>query len=90
MDSLCRLGSLYRDQGRYTEAEPLLADCLATQLRVLQLDNVATLITMDFLAGLFKAQGRYDEAGPLYAECLRVRRETLGGRHTSTLSSMNS
>ncbi len=86
---ISRLAELYRDQGRYSEAEPL---CLqALQLRKVELGDrhPSTATSLNNLALLYQSQGRYDEAEPLYVEALEIYKAELGDRHPSTATSLN-
>jgi tetratricopeptide (TPR) repeat protein len=83
------LAEIYKAQGRYGEAEPLLREVLQGYRETLGPKHPDTLTSMNNLAGLYKAQGRYGEAEPLLREALQIRCETLGPKHPDTLGSMN-
>jgi CHAT domain-containing protein len=89
LTSLANLASLYQDQKRYGEAEPLFREALQTRRETLGARHPDTLTSLSNLAPLYSAQGRYDEAEPLSREALQTRRETLGARHPDTLMSLN-
>ena len=59
---------MYKDQGRYGEAEPILLETLEIRKRVLGEEHPSTLGSMNNLANLYRRQGRYDEAEALYLE----------------------
>ncbi|GAB6051221.1 CHAT domain-containing protein [Magnetospira thiophila] len=79
--SLYNLANLYKEQGRYTEAEPQYKRALAIREKVLGPDNVATASVINNLALLYQAQGRYAEAEPLYKRALAIMEKTMGTEH---------
>jgi CHAT domain-containing protein/Tfp pilus assembly protein PilF len=83
------LATLYSDQGRYGEAEPLHRDVLQARREVLGPRHPDTLGSLHNLAALYQSQGRYGEAEPLYRDALEARREVLGPRHPDTTQSLN-
>ena len=64
---------LYQAQGRYGEAEPLLAEALALRRETLGEAHPDTLHSINNMAFLYQRQGRYGEAEPLYAQALAGR-----------------
>ena len=87
--SVSKLGTLYRDQGRNDEAEPLYVRALEARERTLGPDHPDTLISVSNLGGLYSDQRRYAEAEPLYVRALEASERTLGPDHPSTLVSVN-
>jgi tetratricopeptide (TPR) repeat protein len=83
------LAGLLKDQGKLSEAEPLLCDVLRCYRETLGDTHPNTLISMNNLAFLLNEQGKVSEAESLYRDALRCRRETLGDTHPDTLTSMN-
>jgi CHAT domain-containing protein len=83
------LAVLYKDQGRYGEAEPLYRETLRLNREALGPRHSYTLAFMINLAVLYKEQGRYGEAEPLLLEAEPLLREALGPRHPHTLIAMN-
>ena len=79
------LGILYRVSGRLDKAEPLLAEALAAQRRVMGDSHPFTLSSINSLAVLYLMQSRYEEAEPLFRESLSGKRRSLGESHPSTL-----
>ena len=70
--SLNNLATLYVDQGRYAEAEPLLKRALGIMEKTApNHPNLATLL--DNLAELYTNMGRDDEAEKLLARAKRIR-----------------
>ena len=87
--SLNNLAELYRSQGRYSEAEPLLKRSLLIREEQLGADHPDTATSLNNLAGLYESQGRYSEAEPLYKRSLLICEEQLGADHPTTASSLN-
>jgi tetratricopeptide (TPR) repeat protein len=83
--SLGRLGNLYKAQGRYAEAEPLLLKAL----KLSKQKQTNTAFSLNNLATLYESQGRYPEAEPLYLQALEIKKNELGDRHPSTATSLN-
>jgi tetratricopeptide (TPR) repeat protein len=78
------LAALYRDEGKYEQAEQLLTRVLAVRRRVLGEQHPHTLITMDFLAKVYASEGKYSEARALYTKVLDMRLRVLGKDHPDT------
>ena len=57
------LGLLYKNWGRYEEAEPVIKQALAIRRGVLGDQHPDTAESLNNLAGLSHEQGRYAEAG---------------------------
>ncbi len=87
--SLNNLAALYKNQGRYAEAEPLYKRALAIYEKKLGPDHPDTGISLNNLAGLYKNQGRYAEAEPLYKRALAIDEKKLGPDHPDTATSLN-
>ncbi len=64
-ESLNGLAVVYRDQGRYTEAEPLLKRALSIREKALGPAHPDVIQSLNNLAGLYQDQGRTAEAEPL-------------------------
>ncbi len=80
-NSLANLGSLLRDAGRLTDAEPLLTQALEIR-RALHGDrHHETLVSLNKLALLRRAQGQHAEARQLFEQYVAGARETLGAQH---------
>jgi tetratricopeptide (TPR) repeat protein len=62
---LISLASLYFNQGRYADAEPLYKRALAIGEKALGVDHPDVAQSLNNLAGLYKEQGRYGDALPL-------------------------
>jgi tetratricopeptide repeat protein len=59
------LGTLHSVQGKFAEAEPILAQVLKAECRVLGAEHSETLNTMNNLGLLYQYQGKYAQAEPL-------------------------
>jgi tetratricopeptide (TPR) repeat protein len=85
---LHNLAKLYRDQGRYTDAEPLLKRSIAITQKVLGPDHPAVAESLDNLAGLYGDQGRHADALPLFKRSLAIRVKALGSDHPDVAMSL--
>lgn len=86
--SLNALAGLYRDYGRYEQAEPLHLRALEIKEKVLGPDHPDTAISLNNLASLYYHQGRYTEAEPLHLRALEIREKALGPDHPVTATSL--
>jgi tetratricopeptide (TPR) repeat protein len=86
---LNNLASLYQNQGRLTEAEPLLQRALAIREKALSRDNPEVATFLNNLALLYHAQGRYAEAVPLLQRALAIREKVLGRDDPDVATSLN-
>jgi CHAT domain-containing protein len=80
---------LYRSQGRYSEAEPLLKQALAVRKRALGETHPDVATSLNSLALLYHSQGRYSEAEPLYKQALALKIRALGEAHPDVATSLN-
>ena len=87
--SLNNLAELYRNQGKYDEAEPLYQRALAIREKSLGSDHPDVATSLNNLAVLYSDQGRYDEAEPLYQRALAIREKSLGADHPDVATSLN-
>ena len=62
LDSMSRLAVVYRDQGRYDEAEPLYTKTLEIRRRVLGEGHPDTLESVNNLVELYEAWGKQEKA----------------------------
>jgi len=81
------LALLYKDQGRYDEAEPLNLEMLEIRRRVLGDEHPDTLALMSNLASLYQKQGRLAEAEKLHLKTLEIQKRVLGDENQQTLAS---
>ena len=87
--SLNDLGSLYYQQGRYVDAEPLHKRSLAISEKALGRDHRDVATSLNDLATLYDLQGQYSEAEPLYKRALAIREKALGPDHPDVALSLN-
>jgi tetratricopeptide (TPR) repeat protein len=86
---LNRLAKLYYEQGRYSDAEPLLVRSLAIIEQQLGANHPHTATSLSNLAMLYISIGRYSDAEPLHLRALAIREEQLGANHPDTATSLN-
>ncbi|MGI9403975.1 MAG: CHAT domain-containing tetratricopeptide repeat protein, partial [Hyphomicrobium sp.] len=79
--SLNNLAELYRQQGRYEEAEPLYKRDLAIIEQALGREHLRVGTSLNNLAMLYHAQGRTGEAEPLFKRSLAIIEQALGREH---------
>ncbi|KAJ5546250.1 Tetratricopeptide-like helical [Penicillium frequentans] len=80
--------SLQRD-GRYDEAEIILADCLKVLERDLGPHHPDTLSSVSHLGSVLEQKGQYEEAEAMHHRALEGRENVLGLEHLETLSSVS-
>ena len=81
--TLNNLAELYKEEGRYADAEPLCKRALAIREKALGPDHADVAQSLNNLADLYSAQGRHADAEPLYKRALASTPEQKG----STLGS---
>ncbi len=77
----CLTAELYRDQGKYAEAEPLYRRALAIDEKALGPEHPDVGQSLNNLAEGYHSQGRYAEAEPLYKRALAIFEKALGPEH---------
>jgi tetratricopeptide (TPR) repeat protein len=82
------LAVVYRNQGRYEQAEALLRSVLDVERRTLGEQHPDTLGSMVSLGLVYGAQAKYAQAETLFSQSLQARRRLLGEEHPSTLGVM--
>ncbi|MFM7425444.1 MAG: tetratricopeptide repeat protein [Elainella sp.] len=87
--SLNNLAGLYRAQGRYAEAEPLLLRALDITEQQLGAGHPHVARGLNNLAELYRAQGRYAEAELLHLRALDITEQQLGSDHPDVALSLN-
>ncbi len=70
--------TLYSDEGRLSDLEPIVQRALAIQERVLGPDDLAVARTMEILAETYASEGKYDEAIPVYRQMLAIEEAKYG------------
>jgi len=83
-----RLGMLYKANGQYDKAEPLLKRALAMCKKSYGRDHPNTALSYNNLALLLKTQGKYAAAEPLYRESLTIATRVSGPDHQDTVISL--
>ena len=73
---LSSLAELYRVQGLYAKAEPLLLRALAIREKALGPDHTDTANSLNNLASLYDSQGLHAKAEPLYQRALNIYQAT--------------
>ena len=88
LSSMENLASIYRDQGRFGEAETLQMRVVEGRKTMLGPDNPETLSSMENLASIYRDQGRFGEAETLQMRVVEGCKTMLGTDHPDTLSNM--
>ncbi len=83
------LGKLYKDQGRYNEAESLLKDSLNIARNLLDNNHRAIAAYKNNLASLYDVQGKYRQAEVLFMESLDILKNLFGEHHPDVASVLN-
>ncbi|KAK7209415.1 hypothetical protein V2G26_016593 [Clonostachys chloroleuca] len=89
IDSVHRLGVLYGDQGKFSEAEAMFNRALEGREKALGRDHTSTLDTVNNLGLVYKDQGKLSEAEAMFNRALEGKEKALGRDHTSTLDTVN-
>src|SRR6476661_2405221 len=87
--SLNYLAELYKSQGRYSEAEPLLLQAVEIDRRVFQKNHPNLANSLNNLAELYHYQGRYSETENLYLQVLEIDRRLLPKNHPDLATHLN-
>jgi serine/threonine protein kinase/Tfp pilus assembly protein PilF len=87
--ALGNLGELYRKQGRFEEAEPLLVEALELKRRFVSDDEVSLAISINNLGLMYRDQGRPEDAEPLLEEALELERTHRGEEEVGTLTAIH-
>jgi tetratricopeptide (TPR) repeat protein len=89
-DSLWNLTFLYRDQGKYAQAERLCRQALTIWQQAEDASYTKAIVAaLNMLGGLSYAQGKYAEAEPLFRQALTTLESTLGLVHLSVTSCLS-
>ena len=70
-----------RDQGKWSEARPLLIQALEIREKVLGPDDLLVVNTLNYLADSYYYTGDYSDAEPLSLRALKIREKVLGPDH---------
>ncbi len=87
--TLNNLEELYRDQGKYAEAEPLYKRSLVIVVKVLGPEHQYAATSLNNLAQLYHQQGKYVAAEPLYKRSRVIIEKALGPDHPNVAASLN-
>ena len=77
------MASLYKEEGRYADTEPLYKRSLAIREKVLGPDHPDVAQSLNNLADLYSAQGRDSDAEPLRKRALAATPERKGSTFNS-------
>jgi nucleoside phosphorylase/tetratricopeptide (TPR) repeat protein len=88
LTSIRRLASIYKNQGRWLEAEKLEVQVMETSMTKLGTDHPSTLTSMTSLALIYSNRGRLTEAETLHLRVIDAFMTQLGPDHPDTLTGM--
>ncbi|HZH75316.1 MAG TPA: CHAT domain-containing tetratricopeptide repeat protein [Archangium sp.] len=83
------LGKIYRHQGDFARAEPLIRRGLAIREAALGDTHLDVAHSLNNLANLYLEQGMHAQAEPLHQRALAIREAALGGNHLDVAQSLN-
>ena len=83
---LNNLAELYREQGKYEQAQVLYQRALHIWQHTLGETHPYVAHPLDGLALLCTRQGKYEQAEPLYQRALAIRERQLGQHHPQTVA----
>ncbi|KLP12267.1 uncharacterized protein FFB20_01124 [Fusarium fujikuroi] len=86
---LHRVGSFFRFQGRYREAESFQRQGLIIRRELLGEDHIETLVTISDLAGSLADLRRFEESDKLQRGLIETLRRLHGDEHEETLDAMS-
>ena len=87
--ALVTLGTVYRAQGRYGEAEPHFKRALGVFEKSLGPDNLNVAVAINELAQLYTLQGKLADAEPLYRRGLDINEKVYGPDHPEVATTLN-
>jgi tetratricopeptide (TPR) repeat protein len=79
--TLNNLAETYREQKKYSEAEPFFRRVLERDERVLGPEHPNVAASLNNLANNYRVLGKYAEAEPLYKRALEIWKRILGPEH---------
>jgi tetratricopeptide (TPR) repeat protein len=82
---LTGLANVYREQGRYEQAEPLYQRALAIRRKHLGPQHPDVAETLHYFAHFYELQQQTTEALSFYLQALTIREQTLGVDHPQTI-----
>ncbi len=83
------LAYLLRDQGRFSDSEPLFRESLAMRRRLFGDEHLDVVISLNGLAYLLRGRGDFAESAVLYREALATGRKLFGAAHRQIIVSLN-
>ncbi|KOS41254.1 hypothetical protein ACN38_g7863 [Penicillium nordicum] len=89
LNTVNKLGALYRVQGKLDQAEQMYRRALAGKEKALGPDHRLTLDTVNNLGLLYRDQGKLDQAEQMYRQALARSEKALGPNHRLTLDTVN-
>ena len=87
--SLSNLALLYRDQGEYARARPLIERSLAIAERTLGVDHSHVATILNNLALLYRDQRQHAQAEPLFKRSLAIDEKVFGPNHPNVSKGLN-
>src|SRR5262245_9392246 len=87
--ALNKRGLVYRDQGKYEEAEAFFKRALAIREKALGANHRDVGQTLHNLALVYADQGQYGEAEELYKRALSIREKAIGANHRDVGQTLN-
>jgi tetratricopeptide (TPR) repeat protein/tRNA A-37 threonylcarbamoyl transferase component Bud32 len=82
------IGSVYRQLGKYREAEPLLSKAYDIRQQLLRPDDPDLAQSAHNLAWLWQDKGDYDAAYPLYCRARDIREKQFGHEDPQTVATL--
>jgi len=82
------LAEIYRAEGKYAEAEPLLEQALKATEQREGPDHLNVAASLNNLALLYYCETKYAAAEPLYKRALQIREKNLGRGDPAVLQTM--
>jgi tetratricopeptide (TPR) repeat protein len=82
------LASMYKNQGRWKQAEELYKQVMETRKRVLRQGHPYNVNSMENLALTYNNQGRVRESNELLLLAIELTEKSLSHENTDTLTSM--
>lgn len=86
---LNNLATLYREQGKYAEAEPLYQRAIHTLEQSVGPEHPQVADALNGLAILYFEQGKYAEAEPLYLRAIHILEQSVGLEHPQAAFPLN-
>ena len=83
--ALSSLGDIYRFEGKYAEAEPLLVRVLAIREKIAGSDSLEVAASANELALLYNCEEKYADAELFYKKAIQIREKNLGPEHPDVI-----